>query len=101
MTFSNPLAGEILDYLIRHPQAKDTVEGITEWWLLEQRIKNALIEVKAALNELVAKGFVVAQQNGDKRIHYGLNANAELGLSSLSRKPRTLRKPPKSSKGHA
>ena len=46
------LAYEILKYLVRHPQAQDTVEGIVEWWLMEQRIVNASAEVKVALAEL-------------------------------------------------
>lgn len=68
-----PLANEVLAYLVEHPQAQDTLEGIVEWWLLEQRIREAVADVEAALNELVAKGFLVARQCGDGRTYYRLN----------------------------
>ena len=72
-----PLADEVLAYLVEHPQAQDTLEGIAEWWLLEQRIRDALADVEAALSELVAKGFLVARRCGDGRTYYGLNLNKE------------------------
>lgn len=64
---------EILKYLMRHPKAQDTVEGIVEWWLLEQRIVNALAKVKSALAELTAKTLVNERHSRDGRILYGLN----------------------------
>ena len=70
---NRPLADEVLAYLVQHPQARDTVEGIVEWWLLEQRIRSAVAEVEAALNDLVTKEFVVARECQDGRTYYGLN----------------------------
>jgi len=52
---------KILAYLSEHPQAQDTLEGIVEWWLLEQQIKCRTVQVKEALAELVARGFVLAR----------------------------------------
>jgi predicted transcriptional regulator len=69
-TAESPLARDILDYLMRHPDAKDTVEGITQWWLLEQRIQRTLPEVEAALAELVERGLVNRYQQRDGRIRY-------------------------------
>jgi hypothetical protein len=68
-----PLADEVLAYLVEHPQAQDTMEGIAEWWLLEQRIRWAFADVEAALSELVANDFLVANQCRDGRTYYGLN----------------------------
>jgi hypothetical protein len=67
------LADEVLDYMLRHPEAQDTVEGIAEWWLLERRVARALAEVEAALGTLVAGGFLVANRAEDGRTHYRLN----------------------------
>jgi len=67
------LDGEILDYLVKHPKAQDTVEGITQWWLLEQRIVRAVTEVKTALTGLVVKKLVITRQGTDGRIYYRLN----------------------------
>lgn len=64
---------EILQYLIRHPKAQDTVEGIVEWWLLEQRIVNMMGRVKSGLAELTAKTLVNTRESRDGRIFYRIN----------------------------
>jgi hypothetical protein len=63
----------ILGYLRRHPQAKDTIEGITEWWLLEERIVRAELAIQAALDELVADGWVLRESQFDGRVFYRAN----------------------------
>jgi predicted transcriptional regulator len=65
--FSNKsrIAHEILAYLFAHPDAKDTLEGVMEWWLLEQKIKDGITLVKEALEELVEKGLVIEQKAED------------------------------------
>jgi hypothetical protein len=68
-----PLADEVLAYLVQHPQAQDTMEGIVEWWLLERRIRYAIADVEAALRELVGKDFLVARQCSEGRTYYRLN----------------------------
>lgn len=68
-----PIADQILAYLVEHPQAQDTLEGITEWWLLEQRIRSAAADVDEALHELAAEQFLVTRQCADGRTYYGLN----------------------------
>ena len=63
------LARKILGYLERHPQAQDTLEGIAQWWLLEQEIRVQISRVKASLDWLV-KGRLVARRRGvDGRIY--------------------------------
>ena len=69
----SPSFYEILGYLADHPQAQDTVEGIVEWWLLEQRIKRATTQVKTMLEQLVAEGLVIARQGAGGRIYYRVN----------------------------
>ena len=65
---------EILKYLDRYPQAEDTLEGIVEWWLLDQRIHQATIEARTALEDLVRQQLVLRRQGRDGRILYRLNA---------------------------
>ena len=72
-----PLADKVLAYLVQHPQARDTTEGIVEWWLLEQRIQCAIADVEAALSDLVRKDFLITHQCSDGRISYGLNRERE------------------------
>ena len=52
------LALRILDYLRRHPQAKDSVEGIPRFW-----VNADPIEVRRALDKLVDLKLVVKRAN--------------------------------------
>jgi hypothetical protein len=74
---NRPLADEVLAYLVQHPEARDTTEGIADWWLLEQRIRSAVVDVEAALCALVSQGFVVARECRNGQIYYGLNRAKE------------------------
>lgn len=67
------IAHAILTYLAEHTEAQDTLEGIVEWWLLEQQIKRHTAQVKEALAELATQGLVVEQKGKDARIHYRMN----------------------------
>jgi hypothetical protein len=66
-------AHEILAYLAAHPEAQDTLEGIVQWWLLEQKIKRETARVKEALAELVTQKLVLECPGSDSRNHYRLN----------------------------
>jgi hypothetical protein len=49
--------GDILRYLIAHPEARDTLEGIEKWWL--PRLKPyAVGDVSEALRRLEEQGLV-------------------------------------------
>jgi hypothetical protein len=67
------IGNEILAYLVDHPKAQDTLEGIVEWWLLERAIKFQEAQVKKALAELVTKGLVIEQKGDNSKIHYRVN----------------------------
>jgi hypothetical protein len=67
------IAIEILAYLTEHPDAKDTFEGIGEWWLLEREIRRRTVQIKEALGELVARKFILERKGLDSRIHYQVN----------------------------
>jgi hypothetical protein len=56
------VARDILAYLVEHSRAQDTLEGIVQWWVLEQSIKRGTAEVQTALAELVAQGLVLERQ---------------------------------------
>jgi hypothetical protein len=69
----SPFAYKILAYLAEHPDADDTLEGVMEWWLLEQRIKHWTAEVQAALAGLVAEGLLLERRDRAGRTHYCVN----------------------------
>jgi Fe2+ or Zn2+ uptake regulation protein len=56
------LSREILDYLKKHPEASDTLEGIATWWLQKQRIENLVDEVAKALELLIENGTITSHR---------------------------------------
>ena len=77
------LGEEILQYLIDHPNAQDTLQGIVTWWLLERTIKHRTALVKEVLNKLVADGLIIAQQGSDSQTHYKINRRRRKKIVSL------------------
>ena len=77
------LAEEILQYLIDHPNAQDTLKGIVTWWLLERTIKHRTALVKEVLDKLVADGLVIAQQGTDSQTHYKIDLRRRRKIISL------------------
>jgi len=86
MDRASRIASEVLLYLLEHPDAQDTLEGITDWWLMERRIKEQSALVKAALAELVAGGLVVAERRGALQVRYRINRNRYGEIVDLARK---------------
>jgi hypothetical protein len=61
---------DILAYAAEHPDAGDTVKGIYQWWLLQQKIKHQESLVRKALAELVERGLMNERQGIDGRTRY-------------------------------
>jgi hypothetical protein len=67
---------EILRYLVEHPDAKDTIEGIARWWIQPQRPEGDEWKrdlVQGAMDELVARGWVVRRAITPSNVVYGLD----------------------------
>ncbi|HKP84249.1 MAG TPA: hypothetical protein VJT69_19690 [Pyrinomonadaceae bacterium] len=77
------LTEEILQYLIEHPNAQDTIKGVVTWWLLEPSIKHQTALVKEVLDKLAADGLVIAQQGSDSQTLYKLNRRRRRKIISL------------------
>jgi len=86
------IAQDVLAYLVEHPQAQDTLEGITHWWLLEQEIARRTAEVQSALVDLVTKGLVLERRGADGRIHYRINQDKSEEIRELLEKRSKQRK---------
>jgi hypothetical protein len=78
-----PVALQILAYLSAHRDAQDTVVGIAEWWLLEQRIRHVIAEVKKALAELVDHGLALQGTGRNGRVRYRLNPRKRAAVDRL------------------
>lgn len=73
LTETSQVSNSILAYLAKHPDAQDTVEGITDWWLLQRRIEVESSLVQQALLELTENRLILKRKGRDARIRYRLN----------------------------
>jgi hypothetical protein len=71
------VAREILAYLADHPDARDTLEGIVHWWLLEREIKYQLALVKEAVQELMDRGLLLEERIPGSKPGYRINAERQ------------------------
>ncbi len=62
----------LLDYLIRHWNAKDTLEGILEWWFPKGYIVQK-DEVQYAIDFLISKNWLTKYEIANFQIIYGIN----------------------------
>lgn len=69
------VAYQILTYLAEHPDSRDTLEGIAQWWLLEREIRHQIDQIKEALADLVSKELILEYRTISSKIHYGINRN--------------------------
>lgn len=74
---------EILGYLIEHPDAQDTADGIAQWWILERCVKSQAPLVNEAIDYLVERGLIVRRKAKDSKIHYRINRRKAREVSAL------------------
>ena len=58
MTSDDEVDRAVLAYLEAHPSAADTLEGITDWWLEQRRVRYGVEIVSGALERLISNGSV-------------------------------------------
>ena len=63
----------ILSYLSDNSDASDTLDGIVEWWLLNQRLKFETRNVSEALDGLVSEGLILKREESGSRVSYRIN----------------------------
>ncbi len=52
------IARKILDYLRKNPDAGDTLEGISRWWVQNECVEQSVDTVAGALETLIMRGLV-------------------------------------------
>ena len=77
---------DVLSYLIENPGAQDTLEGIVEWWLLEQKIRRQTARVREVLADLTANKLIVGHRTGDARTLYRVNRRKKKEILTLLRR---------------
>ena len=76
-------AKEILRYLVDHPEAEDTLEGIARWWLERRRIDQTVDEVGESLDLLVARGMVEVRLEKTRLARYRMNADKRKQIATF------------------
>jgi hypothetical protein len=66
----------ILAYLRHRPQAADTLRGIVNWWLPQQRYENGCQRIEQVLRGLVARGLLRRDPLPHGEVLYALNQHA-------------------------
>lgn len=74
---------KILAYLMNNPNAQNTLEGIMDWWLLQQDIKRNVALVRKSVDGLIQKGFLLERQGEDRTKYYQLNRERLEEISAL------------------
>ena len=68
----NSIAENIMEYLRRRPTASDSLDGVTNWWLMQQTIEKNRKLVEQALEQLAQEGKVAKQRNVKDETIYSL-----------------------------
>ena len=68
------IARAILDYLSKHPDARDTLEGIARGWMPEQKGDQHRVLVQEVLSDLVTQGLIEKIQGDDRKTLYRVRA---------------------------
>jgi hypothetical protein len=77
-------ASEILDYLARHPDAQDTMDGILHWWVLDAYIQKWAPKIAKTVAQLVEQGFLEQKRSADGNVFYRVSAHH---LAALQQQP--------------
>ena len=70
---SRTVIRDILRYLSEHPDAKDTRDGILQWWISQGTNEPEADVVQQALDALVAKGWMFKRETMPDRVIYSMN----------------------------
>jgi hypothetical protein len=86
--FPSP-APEILDYLARHPDAQDTIDGILQWWVLDACLRKWAPKIAETVAQLVEQGFLEQKRSADGNVIYRASPNYLATLQQPSRRNST------------
>jgi hypothetical protein len=76
-TSDSGIRDDVLGYLREHPRAMDSLEGISQWWLVRQRVRVSVQLVARALFDLERAGLLERiGENGNAM--YRLRAPADV-----------------------
>ena len=74
---------KILAYLLDNPDAKDTMDGIMNWWMLQQDIKRNVALIKKTVQALLHAGLLLVRHGTDSTKYYQVNRARLAEISAL------------------
>jgi len=77
------IARAILRYLRTHPDAKDTLDGIAQWWLLREWTERRVAEIERAVTFLVTEELVLQTTRTGLPPYYQLNDQKGTEISKI------------------
>jgi hypothetical protein len=80
------MAREILRYFVRNPQATDGLEGVARWRLMDEVIRRKLDETAAALEWLLAQGYLTSSISPGGTAIFRLNAERVEEIPAVPRR---------------
>jgi DNA-binding transcriptional ArsR family regulator len=66
-----------LHYLHDHPDSKDTLKGIAQWWLLREWTEKNLRMIEESLYILLSENLIVETRREGTQPYYELNRGKE------------------------
>lgn len=69
------IAREILSYLSSRPSARDSLDGIVQWWLRERKSEQHTTLLKEVLADLVTQGLIAKDKAEGQTPSYRIRAN--------------------------
>jgi hypothetical protein len=84
-TTDRAIAREILGYLDSHPEAKDTLDGIVQWWLPHRRSDGPAVE--RAVSLLLSHGAILERRRRGLPPYYQANPQASPDVAARLRRP--------------
>ncbi len=75
--YDKKIAREIMSYLREHPHSGDSVEGISLWWVMRQRITESIYAVQQVLEHLQSAGLIYERRMADGRSVYFANSDPD------------------------
>jgi hypothetical protein len=70
---NSEISNAILSYLLEHPDAQDTLEGIVKWWLVAHMIESRTNVVKEVVADLTSRRLLIQHQGRDLCPRYRIN----------------------------
>ncbi len=88
------VATQILSYFLRNPEQADSLTELARWRLMEERIRLSVESTQAALNWLVAEGYVQQEARVGTESLFRLNPERRQDAESLLKEERQQQSPP-------